>query len=243
MPGLLVYAKGHDDGYEFWGDFLSDIALRATNLFCERNGRLLFNQLEISIRPGEIVQLEGPNGSGKTTLLRYLAGLSTRCEGDLSWYDKPLSKMRNDYAHHLMFIGHEPGVNLSLTPLENLHWYCSLEGSQAEKVLLDALEKVALVGFADELCRNLSAGQRRRVAMARLLLSTKSLWLLDEPFTAIDKHGVAQLETLISDHAANNGMVILTTHHRLPDSMPVRRVTLGNGRDFGSEGNGSEGNG
>jgi len=223
------------------GDFLSDIALLAANLFCERNGRLLFNQLEISIKPGEIIQLEGPNGSGKTTLLRYLAGLSTRCEGDLSWYGKPLSKMRDNYAQQLMFIGHEPGVNLSLTPLENLHWYRSLEGSLDEKALLEALEKVALVQFADELCRNLSAGQRRRVAMARLLLSSKSLWILDEPFTAIDKHGVAQLEAMIGDHAANNGMVILTTHHRLPDSMSIRPVILGNGSDLGMESLGIEG--
>jgi len=219
------------------GDFLSDTALRATNLFCERNGRLLFNQLELSIKPGEIIQLEGPNGSGKTTLLRYLAGLSTRCKGDLIWYGRPLSKMRNEYAQQMMFIGHEPGVNLSLTPLENLQWYRSLESSLEEGVLLEALEQVALVGFADELCRNLSAGQRRRVAMARLILSAKPLWLLDEPFTPIDKHGVAQLETLIADHAANNGMVILTTHHRLPDSMPIRRVTLGDGPYVGMDSN------
>lgn len=205
---------------------MSKPKLKVDNLFCERDERILFDQLSFEAEAGEIVQIEGQNGSGKTTLLRILAGLSRNYEGDLYWCDEPMADCVEDFRESLLYFGHQPGVKATLTPEENLRWYAAMHPTIDLNKLAMALEKVGLTGFEDAPCHTLSAGQNRRVSLARLYLSSAPLWILDEPFTAIDKRGVAEKEALITRHAEQGGLVILTTHHELKMADRIRRVNL-----------------
>lgn len=217
--------------------------LRAEGLFCERDDRVLFDQLSFSLSPGQILQIEGPNGSGKTTLIRILCGLSQDFEGELFWQDQPISKVASQFRQSCVYFGHNTGVKLALTAEENLRWMAQVKGfTGSDNALAEAiderLEKVGLRGFEDVPLYTLSAGQKRRVALASLLLMPMPLWILDEPFTAIDKHGVAELERLIIEHANSGNSVILTTHHELaisPDKL--KKLTLGAPINPGKGGN------
>ncbi len=200
--------------------------LQTIDLSCERDDRLLINALNLEIEPGFIYQLDGPNGSGKTTLLRVLCGLSTRYRGEILWGGETMARARADYLSQLLFIGHSAGVKAALTPRENLRWYAALTQADA-RTIEQALVQVGLRGFEDSPCFNLSAGQQRRVSLARLFLQQASLWVLDEPFTAIDKSGVAELETWIEQHALQGGSVLLTTHHELNIGHAIRKISLG----------------
>jgi heme exporter protein A len=200
--------------------------LQTIDLSCERDDRLLINALNLEIEPGVIYQLEGPNGSGKTTLLRVLCGLSTRYRGEILWGGETMARARADYLSQLLFIGHSAGVKAALTPRENLRWYAALNHADASAIE-QALMQVGLRGFEDSPCFNLSAGQQRRVSLARLFLQQARLWVLDEPFTAIDKRGVAELEGWIEQHALQGGSVLLTTHHELNIEQAIRKISLG----------------
>ena len=201
--------------------------LETVNLSCERDDRLLIDHLNLSVHRGHIYQIEGPNGSGKTTLLRVLCGLSTRYTGDLLWQSRSVKQAQVEFLSSLLYIGHQPGIKSSLTPRENLTWHVSVKGYCIDSHIDDALAKVGLYGFEDSPCYSLSAGQQRRVSLARLFLNDCPLWILDEPFTAIDKTGVAQLEGWIEQHAAQGGAVVITTHHQLSFQNQHQRVTLG----------------
>lgn len=189
--------------------------LEARAICCERDDRWLFENLAFQANGGEIWRVLGPNGTGKTTLLRILAGLSSSYEGQLFFQEQPLHKVRYEFLSHLLYLGHQPGIKANLTGIENLRWLCGMHHSVSDQEIADALEKVGLRGFEDVPCHSLSAGQQRRVALARLFITQCPLWILDEPFTAIDKKGVAELEQLLADHAKKGGLVILTTHHDL----------------------------
>ena len=191
--------------------------LSLINLSCEREERLIFSGLNAEFHAGDVVHIAGPNGVGKTTLMRIVTGLSSHFQGEVHWRGKPARGF--EFHSSLLYHGHHAGINPSLTPLENLHWYFGLNGMAApvdekglEEVFLTALAKVGLTGYGDIPCLHLSAGQQRRVALARLYISEAPLWVLDEPFTAIDKLGVSQLEQRIDEHAKNGGLVLLTTH-------------------------------
>lgn len=204
--------------------------LQTVDLCCERDGRRLVEQLNLSIEPGGVYQIEGPNGSGKTTLLRVLCGLSSRYSGDLLWQGQPLASVRSSYYQQLLYLGHSSGVKAALTPRENLQWHTAIRGLRAEQAQVaieSALTKVGLYGYEDAACFTLSAGQQRRVGLARLFLGQPQLWILDEPFTAIDKHGVQELEGWIAEFAASGGSVILTTHHELTINHPIHAIRLG----------------
>ncbi|RUR39376.1 cytochrome c biogenesis heme-transporting ATPase CcmA [Vreelandella populi] len=204
------------------------LCLQARQLACERDGRWLFEGLDLDIRSGEIVRIEGPNGSGKTTLLKLLAGQLGDYHGELYWNGERLAKVREHFLANLLYLGHSPGVKAGLTPLENLAWYQALNGDKGdEEQRLRALLHVGLGGFEDVLAGQLSAGQQRRVALARLTLTRRALWVLDEPFTAIDRQGVDALEKQLAAHAQTGGSVLLTTHHALAVSPAVRSVQLG----------------
>lgn len=207
---------------------LLSLCLQARQLACERDDRWLFKGLDIDIRSGEIVRIEGPNGSGKTTLLKILSGQLSDYQGELFWNGALMSDTREHFLANLLYLGHAPGIKSGLSPLENLAWYQALNGERgSEEQRLVSLESVGLAGFEDVPAGQLSAGQQRRVALARLALAPRSLWVLDEPFTAIDRHGVADLERQLVAHAQAGGCVLVTTHHELTATPLLRRIALG----------------
>ncbi len=194
--------------------------LEAKSLLCERDDRVLFEDLSFSLSSGQITQIEGPNGSGKTTLIRILCGLSTAYEGQLFWRGEPMQKRREWFCREHVYFGHLTGIKAQMSAEENLRWMAqcvglSLSGEALEDAIDRALRRVRLQGFEDVPVYTLSAGQKRRVALARLFLDNVPLWVLDEPFTAIDKAGVIELESMIEEHAQQGGAVVLTTHHEL----------------------------
>jgi len=201
----------------------------ARGLRCERDERLLFEGLSFSLSAGEVVQVLGPNGAGKTTLLRAVAGLSSRVTGEMFWSGQPFADARWEFFRESLYLGHDAAVKPGLTPLENLRWNAALWGRTREIGLAGALRAVGLSHCIDTPARQLSAGQRRRIALARLLLSPARLWVLDEPFTAIDLEGVTQVEALVSRHAEEGGAVLLTTHHRLSLPGAFRQLDLSRG--------------
>ncbi len=203
--------------------------LQTVDLHCERDDRTLVDGLNLRVAEGAIYQVEGPNGSGKTTLLRVLCGLSSRYRGEILWRGVPLHRVRTEFLAALLYLGHSTGIKPALTPRENLAWHGALRGASGDAgaAVETALDQVGLRGFEDAPCFTLSAGQQRRVGLARLFLSPAPLWVLDEPFTAIDRQGVAELEGWIAAHARRGGSVILTTHHTLAIDHAVERVRLG----------------
>jgi len=205
------------------GTILAELLLTLENLTCERDERPLFSGLTARLRAGERVQILGPNGSGKTTLLRTLAGIGAPARGRIEWRGTPVSACRWAFRQSLLYIGHAPGIKAALTPLENLAWYRALSAGSQQGNTLAALERVGLAGYEDIPCYQLSAGQLRRVALARLYLSRAPLWILDEPFTAIDQKGVEDLEQQLQHHTREGGLVILTSHQevRLPELRPL----------------------
>ena len=200
---------------------MPDTLMRVSGLGLERGGRKLLRDFDLDISGGDLLLIEGPNGSGKTTLLRTLAGLSS------------LGRVGEVQRHceQLLYLGHRPGIKQLLTPRENLRWVCAAQGWDPSGIDA-ALAAVGLAGFGDVLSQHLSAGQQRRVNLARLYLGDASqagdsLWLLDEPFTAIDRDGVHALTETIAGQVRNGGAVILTSHQDLPFELPLRRVVLG----------------
>ena len=189
---------------------------------------MLFENLALRLGSGDMLQISGPNGSGKTSLLRLLAGLMQPTSGEVLLNGQPLNSQRPELAHNLLWIGHAAGIKDLLTPEENLSWLCALHQPASHDAIWAALAAVGLRGFEDVPCHTLSAGQQRRVALARLYLDSPALWILDEPFTALDKQGVAQLEEHLANHCEQGGMVVLTTHHTLT-RMPsgYRELDLG----------------
>lgn len=203
--------------------------LEVSNLTAIRDDRVLFENLQFEIKPGELVQIEGRNGTGKTTLLRIVTGLGDREEGIIKWKGEEVEKSRDVFHQDLLFLGHQTGVKRELTALENLRFYQSIHNnSSSDKEIFAALAQVGLAGREDVPVAQLSAGQQRRVALARLWLSNQILWILDEPLTAIDKQGVKVLESLFVSHADNGGIVVLTTHQDMfADSPKLRKIKLG----------------
>jgi len=199
----------------------------ALNLSCVRDERTLFSDLSFTIEPGDMVQVEGQNGAGKTSLLRILAGLSSPDSGEVRWKGENTRRQRDEFHQALLFLGHQPGIKSVLTAYENLAFYQSVDGKKDADALYQALENVGLLGYEDVTVAQMSAGQQRRVALARLWLTRAPLWILDEPLTAIDKQGVATLIELFELHASRGGMVLLTTHQDLQGvNRDVRKLRL-----------------
>jgi len=193
---------------------MSSVLLRANQLTCIRDDRILFDQLSFDLSPGSLLQIEGANGTGKTSLLRILAGLTFPYEGDVQYNALPIMQCRDDYYQDLTFIGHLAGVKGELSTLENLSFNLAIQGDRTANIE-QAIEQVSLTGFEEASASHLSAGQNRRIALARLWQSTSKIWILDEPFTAIDKAGVAKLESLFLEHIQNGGAIIFTSHQEL----------------------------
>jgi len=191
--------------------------LEAHDLCCVRDDRALFTGLNLCVSPGELLQVEGANGAGKTSLLRILAGLSQPDSGEVCWNKLPIRREPGLYHRDLLYLGHQAGIKMSLTPFEHLAFFQAAAGANRdEQAIWQALERVGLLGYEALPAAGLSAGQQRRVALARLWLSTAVLWILDEPLAAIDHAGINDIMGLISSHCAAGGMVLLTTHQPLP---------------------------
>jgi heme exporter protein A len=184
--------------------------LDALDLECRRGGRPLFRGLALSLRAGDVVRVAGENGSGKTSLLRILCGLLTPDAGEVRWKGTPIDALREEYSRELVYLGHAAAVKDDLTAVENLRYACAIAGIGFSEVSA-SLERLGVPPNA--LVRKLSQGQRRRAALARLALSQDvPLWLLDEPFAALDTGAAALVEELMRAHAAGGGAVVFTTH-------------------------------
>ncbi len=181
--------------------------LRIVDAGCHRGGRQLFSRLSLEIRAGECVEVQGPNGSGKSTLLRCVAGLFPDFEGVI------------EAAEHF-YAGHRLGLNPLLSAEQNLSWYAAMRGD-ADAVIA-ALARVGMAGYERTPCQQLSAGQQRRVALARLLVCPSPLWLLDEPVTALDRPGQALVAEMVTAHLDGGGAVMAATHQAL--ELPQSRV-------------------
>lgn len=197
--------------------------LTATGLSCVRGERPLFSGLDLAVGPGEWLHVQGENGAGKTSLLRILASLSPPAEGEIRWQGEQIHILGEDYRRALLFLGHHGAVKEDLTPFENLTLAAQLDGTTLdEATALRALGRFGLRGREDLAVRFLSAGQKRRVLLARLAVRKAALWILDEPFTALDVKAVDMLSGLIEEHLATGGMAILTSHQSMP--LPNGRI-------------------
>ena len=202
--------------------------LETRALECVRDDRLLFSDLSIQLAAGEVLQIEGTNGSGKTSLLRILCGLRLAEEGQVLWQGEEIQHAREDYYANMVYIGHLPCIKGDLTTLENIR---SLLDTRSQSVSIDevdvVLEKVGLAGFDDVQSKALSSGQRRRILLAFLLLTKAKLWILDEPLTALDVHGVELVESMLMEHQEAGGSAVFTTHHGMQLPCEMRSASLG----------------
>ena len=204
--------------------------LKVERLGCERNDRTLFSGLSFDLKPGELIQVDGSNGSGKTTLLRTICGLLPADEGTVYWCGEPIHKNRFDYLSQLIFVGHKHGVKDELTAKENLDIDQLLAGQRSPISADQALIRLGIEECRDQLCRQLSAGQRQRVALARLLVSVGKLWVLDEPLTALDQTAQNTVRNLLSNHLDDGGMVVITSHQKLDwGGLLKKTIRLGHG--------------
>ena len=211
-------------------DSASDPLLETVDLSCSRGDRLLFEGLAVRIAPGEVVQIHGPNGSGKTTLLRILCGLLPPTGGHIRWRGRDLPPGAPELRADIQYVGHAGGVKLDLTARENLDVAVALSARTTGTTLDSALARLEIARFDDTPARILSAGQRQRVALARLLICAGALWVLDEPFTALDAHGVAIIDTMLREHLEAGGAAMIASHHPVAlTGVTPRLVRIGAG--------------
>ena len=202
--------------------FVADnIVLNAENLAAVRGDRLLFENINFELKNGTVLYLKGANGSGKTTLLRTICGLSLPYMGSITWCGEKISALAEEYYKHVLYIGHLPGIKEDLTAIENLQFSITLSGVQVpQDQIIEVLKMLGLEKGLNLPTRMLSQGQKRRVALARLWLEDLPLWVLDEPFTALDVNATQLLRQQIEAFAHKGGMVIMTTHQEVKIDVP-----------------------
>ncbi len=190
--------------------------LEAVNLGCTRGDRRLFQGMNFSVKPGELVELRGANGSGKTSLLRILCGLAAPAEGEVRWQGKSIRSLGEEYSAAIAYLAHQNGVKDELSAIENLRIACGVAGSLLGRSEAQAiLEQVGLSRQQNLPARSLSAGQRRRLALSRLLASKATVWILDEVLTSLDEAAIKLSRRLIGDHLSHGGLAIIATHQEL----------------------------
>ena len=193
---------------------MSGALFTAHGLSCARGDRTLFAGLSLELDAGEVLQVRGPNGLGKTTLLRALCGLSRPMRGEIRWRGEKVSDLAEDFTAEVAYVGHLNGIQGDLTAAENLRLARSIfaRRGHAGAGVDEALDRVGLRAQRDRPSRHLSQGQKRRLALARLLILRRPLWVLDEPFTGLDVASVANLSSLIGEHVALGGLALVVSH-------------------------------
>jgi heme exporter protein A len=192
-----------------------------------RGDRHVLKGVSLNLRPRQLLHVSGPNGTGKTTLLRVVCGLLRPEQGLVSWLGKSISGIRVEYQAALAYASHEPALKGDLTALENLRFSVGLKRRVTAAELRACLDRTGVAACADLPARVLSAGQRRRVAMARVLAMSASLWLLDEPFTNLDAAGTDLMTGLLQSHVERGGAALVVAHHDLKMDVDLRRLDLG----------------
>jgi heme exporter protein A len=200
--------------------------LQTRDLKCVKDDRVLFEGLDLDLEPGRILLVEGRNGSGKTSLLRILTGLSLPESGTVLWRGKPIDKVGPEYYEQVTYVGHHDGLKRDLTALENLRLAQAM-GKPSALDLDEVLERVNLYRFGENFVSTLSAGQKRRLALARLIATEALVWIMDEPFTSLDKASMALFQEIFERHLRQGGVIVLTSHHdiEMPDQ-DVQRLNL-----------------
>lgn len=197
--------------------------LEASNLECLRGERRLFSGVDFRLDSGEMLSLQGKNGSGKTSLLRMLCGLTPPANGEVRWRGQSITTLGDEFRRELCYLGHHNATKEELTPLENILSSARLAQEKLdEPAALEALACVGLLGREELACRYLSQGQKRRVALARLVHEKRTLWILDEPYVALDASAVGLVATLVGEHLRRGGLAVITTHQ--PVRISAERV-------------------
>ncbi len=205
-----------------------EITLEAENAGCDRSGIPVVRGASFTLKPGEAIQLFGANGSGKTSLLALFAGHIRLAEGRVRWRDGEGVAQAAPFGHSLLFLGHEVSVKPALTAEENLFFWANIygaDGIDAKRNVIDALARVGMSNFRSIRAGRLSAGQRRRIDLARAFLVRREVWLLDEPAAAVDNKGAALIGDMISEHLACGGIAVIATHDKL--KVASRRLEIG----------------
>jgi len=202
--------------------------LEAVELQCERGHRRLFDRLSFRVDAGQCMHIAGDNGAGKTSLLRILCGLLRPTAGEVRWHGRPIARVRDEYGADLIYVGHLNGVKDDLTAAENLRTWAAMSGlAVGSERVGEALSLLAIERFARWPAGQLSQGQKRRIGLARLHLATEArIWILDEPFNALDRNGVGILNELIRQQVGRGGAVVLTTHQAWQAPVQVVRLDL-----------------
>jgi heme exporter protein A len=199
--------------------------LQVDNLTCIRGGQVLIDSLSFVVRNGELLHVSGPNGSGKTSLLKIICGLIEPESGTIRWDDADIGNSEQ-FKWNFAYLGHRDGLKDGLTAFENLSFYQELVSSPDESILDEILTTLDLLHNAESMTRKLSFGQRRRLAFGRLLLAQQPLWILDEPFTGVDKAGRLVMHDICADHLDQDGMIVMTNHGDLDDSVLADRIEV-----------------
>ena len=203
------------------------VSLEICELGCLRNDRLLFENLNLALGAGEMLVVEGPNGCGKTSLLRILTGLRLADRGEVRWRGEPVDRLGGDFYEQVNYVGHHDGVKLELSCLENLRLARAV-GIPSASDLDDVLDRVDLYAYGETEVGSLSAGQKRRLALARLLATEAELWILDEPFTSLDRASMALFTGLFLAHLERGGLIVMTSHHEIDlPGRAVQRLDMG----------------
>ena len=195
------------------------VGLSVRELECTRGGRKVFAGLGFELKAGEAIEVRGANGSGKSSLLRLLCGLLPPSRGEVRWRDRPVRAGDAHYAQELSYLGHASGMNADLTALENLQFSLHVAGSaRAASACREVLARLGLERRENDSARHLSQGQRQRLVLARVLLSARPLWLLDEPCAGLDADAERLFGEFLRDHLAQGGLAVVTTHRGLGDT-------------------------